>query len=302
MKNIVKKQSAFSESTGESIVWEIITPELAIEYLTFRNPENRIIKNWKVDEYVADILSGNWDILSPENIICFNQSGILVNGHHRLTAIIKAGVPLKMRVWRGVSDSVKIFDRGALRTTKDTLHMSGFDRQIANNNTIALIKYLFRYIFPGGMRATDAMIGQYLTSHEEDLVMATKLPLAGGGDQYGRMASIYAATYAAIRSGMGAETLDMFFRVLNTGIQFETWQTAPVVLRRQIESLKRNNAMRSEANRMRVQRITEKAFSDFENKVKRQMNYKFDMNNHGQYSEYLIKADSDEYQRITGKK
>jgi hypothetical protein len=71
--------------------------------------------------------AGNW-ICSPDGII-IGKTGRLLQGQHRLMAIIKSGVTCKMIVWRGVDDDVfRVLDRGKTRSASDAL---GIGRKLA---------------------------------------------------------------------------------------------------------------------------------------------------------------------------
>jgi len=106
---------------------ETITPQIAREYLAL-NIVNRPAREVKINEYAAQMLKGQW-ILNGE-AICFNCEGYLVNGQHRLRAVIKASetrpdISFRTFVVRGVSkDSFITFDSGINRRISDIFFMS----------------------------------------------------------------------------------------------------------------------------------------------------------------------------------
>lgn len=69
-------------------VGEMITPVKAAEYLAL-NKNNRKLNEATVERYVNMMSKGEW-IMNGEPI-CFDRYGNLVNGQHRLTAIIRFG-------------------------------------------------------------------------------------------------------------------------------------------------------------------------------------------------------------------
>lgn len=92
-----------------------ITPELAAEWLQRRNVTNRPLSRRMLAMMVDDMREGRWQ-LTGEALI-FDANGRLTNGHHRLTACIKAGVPFTSLVVRGVEPSaVFVQDTGRART------------------------------------------------------------------------------------------------------------------------------------------------------------------------------------------
>ena len=287
---------------GASITLEIITPEKALEYLSHRNPDNRLIRPRKVKEYVSDMLSGNWDTTTTDNAISFNEDGVLVNGHHRLTAIAQAGVPLKMWVWRGVSRNAKIFDRAAMRSTVDILNMDGIGRDIANNLTVSVVKYLFNFVFNKKVH-TDSHVMNYLILHDDDIVNATRVTTHGRASRslITRSAPLSAVAYCALRYGISAERLDMFFRIVNTGIPYEKWQTSPIHLRNYLMEMRKDElvGMKDKNSRQLVQSMGESALWDFTQNRERKTGYKREIKS-GKFSEYVKKVDEEEIRSIFG--
>jgi len=103
-----------------------VTPEMARKMLE-KNEGNRPKKKSVVARYAAIMLAGNWS-LSPDGLI-FGRDGRLLQGQHRLSAVIIADVPVDFVVWRDVDDTVfRVLDRGAIRSASDAL---GIDRKLA---------------------------------------------------------------------------------------------------------------------------------------------------------------------------
>ena len=103
-----------------------VTPDMARKMLE-GNEGNRPKKKSVVARYAAIMLAGNWS-LSPDGLI-FGRDGRLLQGQHRLSAVIIADVPVDFVVWRDVDDTVfRVLDRGAIRSASDAL---GIDRKLA---------------------------------------------------------------------------------------------------------------------------------------------------------------------------
>lgn len=102
---------------------ETVTPELAQEYLRMSGG-NRNISKGVVDSYAKTMIDGKW-LLNGEAIV-FDNNGVLLNGHHRLHAIIKANTPIRTFVTRGVEpESFTTFDCGRHRTVGQLIGMQG---------------------------------------------------------------------------------------------------------------------------------------------------------------------------------
>lgn len=112
---------------------ETITPVLAEEYLR-RNTKNRQLRSNIVSYYASQMKNGQW-MLNGEGII-FNDEGILVDGQHRLAAVMESGVNVEMLVVRNADkDSFTTIDSGVSRKIRDTFYVKG----IPNANVVSSI-------------------------------------------------------------------------------------------------------------------------------------------------------------------
>jgi len=92
-----------------------ITPAIAEEWLQHRNITNRSLSRRSIAMMVDDMREGRWQVTGEA--IIFDANGRLTNGHHRLTACIKAGAPFTSLVVRGVEPAaVFVQDTGRART------------------------------------------------------------------------------------------------------------------------------------------------------------------------------------------
>lgn len=112
---------------------ETITPEYAERVLANNNVGNRPYRRGKVLELVHIIRSGQW-IPTSNDAICFAPDGTLINGQHRLMAIVAAKVAVQSLVGRNIPhEAYRGMDRGTIRTFSDTVYSMG----IANYNEVA---------------------------------------------------------------------------------------------------------------------------------------------------------------------
>ncbi len=74
----------------------LVTPEQAASWLTL-NTQNRPLIERRVQHYAQIMQEGLWeaDCSRPVQIL---NTGLLLNGQHRLTAVIQAGVPVQLQV------------------------------------------------------------------------------------------------------------------------------------------------------------------------------------------------------------
>lgn len=103
--------------------FEDVTTQMAAELLD-NNESNRALRARKVAEYAADIRSGNWHTTGASIVI--GQDGRLLDGQHRLAAILDTGQPLTLLVVRGAESASQVaMDTGLKRNLTDHLKMRG---------------------------------------------------------------------------------------------------------------------------------------------------------------------------------
>jgi hypothetical protein len=105
----------------------LITPEAAQSILETCNASNRRMRGWWAAALAAAIKRGEW--LLTHQGIAFDQHGNLIDGQHRLKAIVLAGIAVKMFVFVGLeSRSFMAIDVGVKRSTSDT---TGLEKRAA---------------------------------------------------------------------------------------------------------------------------------------------------------------------------
>lgn len=109
----------FARSSPEAFVMQI-SPDMAKRMLE-TSPRNRIIRGWWVKLLAAAMKRGEWRVTS--NGVGFNQLGELVDAHHRLLAVVEAGVAVPFVVVCGLrQDAYEVIDTGVSRTYADRLN------------------------------------------------------------------------------------------------------------------------------------------------------------------------------------
>lgn len=122
------------------------TPELATQWLK-RGKPNRKLKPTVVRDYARVMTEGGWRINGEPLIV--NRHGELLNGQHRLNAVIESGLPsVQMLVVFGVEDDAfSTIDTGCIRQAQDIVSMSGFGDPSA---LASAAKWLWRYEVTNG--------------------------------------------------------------------------------------------------------------------------------------------------------
>lgn len=115
-----------------------ITPQMASNYL-LSNKSNRNINKGRVSLYAKIISDGDW-LLNGESIK-FDTNGNLIDGQHRLAAIIQSKKQIESIVITGAPvESFKTIDTGRSRSAGDVMKIDN----IINSTSIAagVIRYL----------------------------------------------------------------------------------------------------------------------------------------------------------------
>lgn len=102
-----------------------VTPELAQQWLDNNNANNRKVRGPVVDRYAHDMSEGRW--LYNGEAIQFDRNRNLMNGQHRLRAIVKSGVAQPLLIITGLDPAAHgTLDNGSRRLPGDVLTISGF--------------------------------------------------------------------------------------------------------------------------------------------------------------------------------
>ncbi|QCX81186.1 hypothetical protein C9F11_38015 [Streptomyces sp. YIM 121038] len=118
---------------GPTAVVITITPELAQQLLK-RNTRNRKLRERAVSDYARDITAGNWSLNGEA--LKLSANGDVLDGQHRLHAVIEAGVPVDMFVVIGLDPAAQeTMDSGRKRSTADVLAL----RSEENATTLAAV-------------------------------------------------------------------------------------------------------------------------------------------------------------------
>lgn len=146
-----------------------VTPKMAETWLKKNHASNRVIR-WPTVEAIAnDITNGNWKVTHQG--ICFDGNGNLIDGQHRLHAIVKSGKSVDILVAKNAESSITDpIDRHRTRTVA---YLTGHNTKI-----IAACKVLkgyedgFQYLYP----MTPAETNDVYSRHIEAFDMLNGVP------------------------------------------------------------------------------------------------------------------------------
>lgn len=221
-----------------------IDPTSAKAVLDRMNTHNRNIADSVVERYARDMVAGRW--LPAGDPIRFSHSGLLLDGQHRLAAIVRSGTSQSvMVVWNLEEQTQTVMDSGRKRAVSHQLTLRG----VPNSSLIAAtVRFILsvratsttvRTIAVGPWSESEVM--GFFEQHEQLLLKATEV---------GRRvhASIHASP--SVSSAMyfffhqiDSQTCEDFFEKVITGTNLGAGD--PVLLLR--NAVVRNNGKQSRA-------------------------------------------------------
>lgn len=100
----------------------LVTPAMAEAWL-LKNTNNRALNERLVNEYVYQMRKNKWRLTT--DAIGFDETGRLINGQHRLTAIARTGKSVELMVATGLKpEAFNVIDVGRMRTAGDLLNVN----------------------------------------------------------------------------------------------------------------------------------------------------------------------------------
>lgn len=211
------------EETTPTVAITDVTPEMAEAWLGKNHDRNRKLRKGKVSEYEADMRAGRW-VLSDQ-AITFNTKGKLINGQHRLQALIRCGKTARFLVLYNCPDrSLLVIDGGMKRSTNDRFGMAGKEYPAGCGATVRRI-FMGMNSFAGGS-ISDWQVDEFMAEHGRAVANVHRIT----GKHKVTYASVRAVLTLARIRGTSEERLDRFCDVLNTGLM-RTGESAAVLLR-----------------------------------------------------------------------
>jgi hypothetical protein len=137
-----------TETINPTFNIEQITPDFAEYVLETKNSKNRSMRPANLRRLVTAIDNGEWIITNQG--LAFDKDGNLLDGQHRLLAIVKTGKTLPIMVARNMDPKIfNCVDTGAARNAADGLYIEGCTS--SSKHLAAGIKvYLLYKKFPRG--------------------------------------------------------------------------------------------------------------------------------------------------------
>lgn len=220
----------------------LATKDIAQEWLN-HNYSNRAISEKYLKTLIKEIRENKWVING--DTIRFSKTGELLDGQHRLTAIVKTGIPQYVWVFTGL-DKTSHIDDGRGRTIRDQILVSGKAKKgdaFSDNKCIATVRYLYNYsrnnngYYQEERPSTDDVL-LWMQLHSDSINFIKKLADIHGGSVNARSAFILAAALVCQMNGVSEEDITDWFRVVRTGEYSSDLQLSGIAFRNYLINMK----------------------------------------------------------------
>ena len=106
----------------------LVTPSYAKRLLE-KNTNNRRVNEATLNRYFRDMIDGKWKEDTGE-CIKISKSGKILDGQHRLLAVIKANKNINLHVIENLDDEIfDVLDTGRVRNSTDTFKIKGIKNE-----------------------------------------------------------------------------------------------------------------------------------------------------------------------------
>jgi hypothetical protein len=216
---------------AETIIKAVITPEQALEWLEHRNLQNRRVNEAKVRQYAEEMRQGSWSLTHQP--IAFDVRGVLIDGQHRLWAVVESDTTIESFVGLQFDPKIRIdVDIMTSRSITDQLQIQGKHGNVTHQHT-ACAKAMVR-----GMRQklsfTPREVDRIFQRHGDAVRFAMEV-LPKGSHRPGLVIAPVRAVLARAWYAVEEARLREFAKMLLSGIVTDPVYSAVVLLRNYLQ-------------------------------------------------------------------
>ena len=194
----------------------LVTPDMARDWLK-TNTRNRTPNRDKLAKVKYDLTHDLFEL--THQAIAFDVNGELIDGQHRLLAIVETGIPAPLTVAFNAPRSANM-DIGTKRTQKQSLYMAGIIEKKTTEYdplTYPLISFMvFRSMGESRVRSMTAMNKHLLYLRYKELIDPI-ISIGRAANGKCRSSVIMYAMLCAFNSGVSIGTLAKWHKIVETG-------------------------------------------------------------------------------------
>ena len=246
-KHTMTSQAEQAEETTKGkieVTLRKITPDTAATWLE-QNTLNRPMSQRVVDRYASDMIQGRWGV--SDSVIAFDTKGRLLNGQHRLWAIVESNVPIVSHVATGYPpEAIAYFDDGFRRDAAQVYNLTHNGAEVSKAHMAVA-----RRLAGGGWRKTQGIKQEELSRQDVAAVLErfhdgidfavrelrSKTSAGASGVRTSAVLTVVARAFYAV----DRTRLEQFCEVLRTGMVTGPNDNAAVLLRNWLIAANTNN-------------------------------------------------------------
>jgi len=237
----------------------LITPQIATATINKNKLPNRKLNKERV-KYLANIMRRGQFMCTHQGI-ALDLDGNVIDGNHRLHAIVESNCSVYMMVSKGVPvDTMQVVDSMGHRSLLQRLQFVGIN---TNSKILSIAKALEYGIY--------ANIGEGLQDIEAKRILdkySGALDFVHSLDPSGKVVTPVMSVIARAYYTQDRDRLKRFVKVYRTGVPENPSETAPLRLKSKVENLKKN----ANANRYQYRLYTEEMYWYAESALSRFLN------------------------------
>ena len=226
-----------------------ITPKMAKEFLK-NNAINRNLNENNLTFLENEIITGRFEY-NGESIIIASDGGLL-DGQHRLQAVVNAGIPIIANLVQGVnSNTMGTIDTGRARTSSDLFHIQGTANSVVKSASSRKIMELCGLNKRKYKISNNSIYDFYISNHEEIDYLINRFHTTSRSKILTHSLAVALAYILSIKSNFeDIEITANYIDEILTG-EFKTGNNTPLLIRNRIISSKISNTSKLPANLIR---------------------------------------------------
>lgn len=255
-----------------NIKYEIITPSTAKKYLEKNVGNYRKLDKSRVSCYAEEMTNGTWQ--DNGETIKFSKEGRLLDGQHRLSAIVRSGRCVGMYVVRDVAANVNVIDVGKPRTPEQIAKAEGLEGPCADTQATACFSAIVRGQLTNSRGVNPkGRILNYAKAHSKEFNYMAECGVMRR-KALTRFAPVVLAFWCLFLNGICVWELSEFANVVNTGFPaaVRSDSSPAIVLRNMLIG---KTVQRNDSTIRTFFSATIDSFNDFRSGVHRVRSYKF---------------------------
>lgn len=236
-----------------------ITPEQAQYWLDNHNTANRKLREPHAANIARQMDLGYWNGDTHEGI-AFAKDGSLIDGQHRLRAVVLHGRPVEMLVWTGQEpDNRLVVGAGTPRTAADTLQIAGY--QVTRHVPATLNRLITGgvEVKRGEKLSTKELEAAYLQHREAVEFAHTALPKTPNVHLSAALRAAVARAYYHVSADLLSQFCEAYLKCRPIG---ERNCTAAIMLR---SYTTKNRGLNSKKAQAKLYKMTQNMIHRFQN-------------------------------------